>query len=436
MKEFAITQGLRNIASLPINEEDEFAFVFGKSKIVLSKYVAAFISPKISKLLKEDPFFDEFVIDSKNTDMQLFHSIIVGETIKINKENSQFLRDVAIALCNAELLDAVNDVIYNRSPVEITTNNVLEEINENHNAGIDSSSLIEFAAKHVSHIKKKDLLELEPIIIDQILSNNSLMIENEDWLFDLIDEYVQTHGHDTSYLYRNVAFEYLSSGCINQFVKNFSFEDMTASLWSAICGRLQHEVVPSTVYADRFFRDLKKTEDGVPVDDPSIIHFNFDEKPFKGILYKLGQDAGANPHDAGLVEITASSRERASPRKIVDYDWTGWFFTNNTIDSWIQIDFKDNLISPSQYCIKSDGNHCSHLKNWVLEGTNDPSTWKEIDRRENQETLNDDFAVGIFNCKKSRFYRYIRIRQIGENTSGNYYFGMCNFEIYGDMKHC
>jgi hypothetical protein len=434
MKDFAFTEGLRNISSLPIRNEDYFTFIFGKTKIFTSKFVAAFISPKISKLLKEDPFFEEFTIESDYTDIVLFQMLIGGENIKIKKGNSQFLKDVAVSLCNSELLKAANEVLYDEVDVEITTKNVLEEISENYNTGIDISSLASFAAKHISQINRISILGLDALILDQILSDNNLMIENEDWLYELIDEYVTMHGKSSSFLFKNVAFEYLSCGSMHQFIRNFSFDDMCAPLWGAICNRLQHEVVQSTVYADRYFRDMKKTEEGIPIDDPNITRVEFDEAPFKGILYRLGQEASANPHDAGLVEITASSRERSYPKKIVDYDWNNWFFTNNEVNSWIQIDFKDKLISPSHYCIKSDGNHCSHLRCWVLEGTNDITTWKELDRRENQEVLNQDFAVGIFNCKKTRFYRYIRIRQIAENTSGNFYLGICNFEVYGDIK--
>ena len=206
---------------------------------------------------------------------------------------------------------------------------------------------------------------------------------------------------------------------------------MSAHVWNAICGRQKHDVVPSTLYVDRYFKDFRHDPDE---DNANITRYEYTGSPFEGIFNSFASTCQRNPHLAEVVEVMASSKERANAYKILFYDWRSWFCSRNEPDSYIQIDFKDKLVCPSWYSIRTDGNSCCHIRSWSLEGTNDLSAWKEIDRRVNQENMNGNFAVGTYKCAKTRFFRYLRIRQIDQNTDGNDYFAICNFEVFGDVK--
>ena len=433
MKEFLFTSnGLKNINSLPYGEEDLFTFAVGRETAKCSKYTAAFLSPTITKLLKEDISFSSFSITTESEDMTLFQQILDGESISLVPENLQFLKDVGAALNNEELINAVQEAEQETNQDEqITTTNVLSEIVRCYNLGQDVSAKISFAAKQISQVNRAQLVQMDPTILDYILSDQELLVENEDWLIELIEDSVMYNGKKATFLFKNVAFEYISSGCMEHFIKNFSCEQMSAPVWNAICGRLKHDVVPSTLYVDRYFKDFQQQDAG---EDKNVTKYEYIGSPFEGIFNSLASQCQKNPHLADVVEVTASSKERSNPYKLLDYDWRGWFYTRNEPDSFIQFDFKDKLVCPTWYSIRTDGNNCSHIKSWVLEGTNDLSAWKEIDRRVNQENMNNDFAVGTYKCAKTRFFRYLRIRQIDENTSGNNYLGLCNFEVFGDVK--
>ena len=82
------------------------------------------------------------------------------------------------------------------------------------------------------------------------------------------------------------------------------------------------------------------------------------------------------------------------PRNAVDLDSTGCYYSECQ-DSWICYDFKNWCVIPKSYSMRSyvDG---YNLKSWIIEVSNDGYSWKEIDRQENNNYLNDNFALCNF----------------------------------------
>ena len=79
-----------------------------------------------------------------------------------------------------------------------------------------------------------------------------------------------------------------------------------------------------------------------------------------------------------------------------------------------------------------------HLKSWIIEGSNDEESnkkWEEIDRRINNNDLNGFCKFKHFQIsKKSKSFRYIRLRMIDKNHHGSYYLGLSKFELFGDLN--
>jgi hypothetical protein len=81
--------------------------------------------------------------------------------------------------------------------------------------------------------------------------------------------------------------------------------------------------------------------------------------------------------------------------------------------------------------MSSYGPNSYHLKNWVIEGSIDGTSWSELDRRENNTDLNNSYAVKTFNVCKVDTFRMIRLRQIGPNHGNNNYLIFTAFDLFG-----
>ena len=83
----------------------------------------------------------------------------------------------------------------------------------------------------------------------------------------------------------------------------------------------------------------------------------------------------------------------------------------------------ERRVVPTSYSVWSYGcgPGCNHLKSWVVEVSNDGSSWTEIDRRDNN--VNDKYATANFKISRvpSESYRFFRLRQTGENHAGDYF---------------
>jgi hypothetical protein len=168
--------------------------------------------------------------------------------------------------------------------------------------------------------------------------------------------------------------------------------------------------------------------------------FPFDSsKPFKGIIAQLSSGCGGNVHTKGIASITASSTEYNACHQVVDYDWTGHWYSHNEQHSWIQFDFKNRRILPNHYTLKSDNQSAHHLLKWSLDGSNDGMSWTPLDRRETND-LNGNRLMKSYECRSvessSPFFRFIRLIQTGKNSSAADYLMLTNVEFFGTMRDC
>ena len=78
--------------------------------------------------------------------------------------------------------------------------------------------------------------------------------------------------------------------------------------------------------------------------------------------------------------------------------------------------FKEKTVGLTKYSLMS---HSSvyHLVQWVVEGSNDGTSWEELDKR-NTRDLNGEFITKTYDCQggKGKSFRYLRLRQTGKNA--------------------
>ena len=166
-------------------------------------------------------------------------------------------------------------------------------------------------------------------------------------------------------------------------------------------------------------------------------------KPLDGIIAHLTRLCGGNVHEKGVVEVTASSvwahRSGFVAQNAVDFESLSEFRSNDEANSWICYEFKERRVVPTSYSIRSFSAipGSAHPKSWVFEVSNDGSegSWEIIDTRENNSHLDDEFVVHNFQiqARPRESFRFIRLRQTGENHFGNHFLFISALEVFGTL---
>lgn len=162
---------------------------------------------------------------------------------------------------------------------------------------------------------------------------------------------------------------------------------------------------------------------------------------FSGIFSQLRAETSNNIES--VVQVTASSQQSRKPLNVIQrerrglFGGGGYFNSLNEPNSWICFDFKDRRVIPTNYSIRTIQGfpNTFYPKNWVIEGSNDNSNWKIIDEQNDCSYLKGDHVSHTFTIqnKKSKEFRYIRMRQTGENWNGSNHLGMESFELFGTL---
>lgn len=215
--------------------EEDFEIIILDDSIKCSKFVATFLSPKISKVLQTDfttnHFHVNFPAESiyykthnelkekiKRTDfINQLNNLITGLPIDINnkeqtykKETLELLIEFGLCFDNEDMIElgmTKNEI--NSETTEITAENISEIIKLSrklHNSELSNKSL-KYISKNFSKICDQiDINEMTKSELETILSSSELRIESEDWLFELI----YSKSTDFYFLFDYIEVEYLS----------------------------------------------------------------------------------------------------------------------------------------------------------------------------------------------------------------------------------
>ena len=161
---------------------------------------------------------------------------------------------------------------------------------------------------------------------------------------------------------------------------------------------------------------------------------NMTGDPQQGIIASLTRNCGGNVHEEGIVEVTASGCRFGSLKNVVQLGTNSYFRSNDEPNSWICYDFKTRRVTPTSYMLISDDRH--YPRSWVLEVSNDRSTWEVIDRRDDNEDLKEQYVARHFalNAPPSGLFRFVRFRLTAPNHSRYDIIDLTSFEIFGKFK--
>ena len=165
-------------------------------------------------------------------------------------------------------------------------------------------------------------------------------------------------------------------------------------------------------------------------------------KKLDGVVAHLTRECGGNVHDEGIVNVTASSYTEYA-KNVVDLGANSYFYSKNEQNSWICYDFKERRVIPTSYSVRAYSwapyglslNYGYYPRSWVIEVSNDRSSWTEIDRRENNGDLQYEYEAANFNISRvpSDSFRFFRLRHIGTTHSSGRALILSALEVFGTL---
>ena len=150
-----------------------------------------------------------------------------------------------------------------------------------------------------------------------------------------------------------------------------------------------------------------------------------------GILWCLSLTYNGKISKTGVVEATASTTKSGDLRSTIrNQKCAYWrlgdqFESQNSPDQWVCFDFKERQVLVSAYMVGSIS-----LQSWVLEGSSDGASCREIDRQNGRKTSNR--SPSSFRVEASdKIFRMVRLLQVGKNSSGSEVLQIGFFELFG-----
>jgi hypothetical protein len=424
MKQFSLqptTSGLKNIPKLEIR--NNFNFIVGNSHYKCPYYIADFISPAVSRLHVLNPPLSEFYIETSDAHGR-FEDIIsigYGESLRFSKSERFFFLSVFRELDNSAFIH----FILEDSEEPLSISNAIESLGLRCQIDIGCDHIVTFVAIHLSEFSISSFDCLSDDILELILSHPELKLESEDSLYNLILSRIERDFSSVSLL-EYVHFEFLSSTTISRFCESSQqfFSHLTISIWSRICTRLGHDIIPQSTNPRLICPPgLVLKPDANSVLDGGIISY---------LSGKYGTDFASH----SVLEVTALSTNdpSQSPINATALKTNTIFASKNEPNQWISYNFCKSRIIPSHYSIRSyyAGHHgYNNLRSWVIEGSVDGKAWIEIDRRDHNNELNEKNASCLFDISHRGEYQIIRLRQTGKNHHNDDYLVFCAFELFG-----
>jgi hypothetical protein len=129
---------------------------------------------------------------------------------------------------------------------------------------------------------------------------------------------------------------------------------------------------------------------------------------------------------------------RLHPKNAADVAAATNFVSANEPNQWIAYDFGQKVLRLTHYAVKSrtDGRPGSNNpKDWVIEVSDDGTTWTVVDQREGNSDLNGTASVMAFPVQKEvDGCRFVRFRQTGPAHSGKNFLVLSAFEVFGSLR--
>lgn len=439
----------KNLKDIPFHKyQKDFVFIVNDKRYETNRYIADLLSPKIRQMHFIDKSIHEYFLNNVNFSnddieyseevdfFQDFLNLSTFQNCKIDSEHQKRYMEYFLNLGNIDEYFRIQKDYFH----EITIDNAIDSlisiikitssVSQDFNDQINpKNEIITYIANHFEDIDKEQIRNLQYEIIEEIISNEYLRLNNEDSLLEFVLS-LYSEDHSYSNLFEYIQFSNVSEDSLFSFVDEFEIESINKQIWDSICNRLLPNFSKSIkINTIRYL--------------PDFIEFRYTKgKDFEGIMHHLSEETQNNIHDDGIIEITSNSilSNIYHPKNLVDFHEKNYYHSKDDGGAYVCFDFKDKLVQLSSYSIKSMNNnvHYSHLKNWVMEVSNDEKTWRIVDSHINDPILDEPGVVVNFAIRKKNidFHRFIRIRQNGNSwdpRTNHNFIGFYFIEFFGKL---
>jgi hypothetical protein len=421
---FLSTRGLANIPFLP----PDFTFIVGDTRYDCSRYLADFLSPKLSRFHRDDPLLATYTVRTHDHGgyFRSFLSLVAGQPLVLSGGILPFISELSLELENSELCSLIAASL----DTDLSIEDISHRVAARRTLGQLPNAEIEFLASHFASVTPTILDEFAIEFLAEILSNQHLRLRSEDHLCEYILGRIEKDPESLSLL-EFVQFDYLTielmQVCFQQL--GMRLEYITEPIWRQLGRRLLQRVNPA-INKDRFLS----------------ISVPYAGDMTKGILAALAAKYGGNPHVQGIVQATASGiydgHEDHAPMQALEPSTPKFFWSNKAPDSWICIDFMKNCLEVTHYALQVTGaSRQTHTwsgtswnpvswngtpRSWVIEGSIDGTLWEAIDQQVGRQS-----PTSVYEVKGRVKAKMIRMRNTEKNGGGTNDFILDAIEFFG-----
>ncbi|MEH2460921.1 hypothetical protein [Nostoc sp.] len=156
-----------------------------------------------------------------------------------------------------------------------------------------------------------------------------------------------------------------------------------------------------------------------------------------GLFYYLGTNKGSaawsNP-SGNLLTVIASSIGYGSPTTLVNRQGDK-FWTDNETNCWVSFLLQTGALKCNHYSIKSRSNDNGYYpRTWKLQGSNDGSTWTDLDVQiENTTLVSAGQWLSLSVAASSVYYSRFRLLKNGKDSAGYDFLCLDEVELYGSF---
>ena len=431
-------QGVSDAASVLARD---FVFVVGGVQYPCCRFQACALSGLVRRLLASNCCLSRLCLEVADEQSQFKDvvSLMNGQKISITPENAPFLVECARELENDELLGCI---IGFQLDGNVSMSNVIDRIRIKAESHSDYQSELDFLASHFFDADLDVLGRLSISDLERVLTNPLLKLESEDQLYEKIVLLAAENGAEHLSLLRYVDIAFLSEHKLGEFLDRIFPDLVDGAFWELLCQYVRRfcgSSVKDSLRKTARYKSIEGANEPGSVNKAEQPRIEFDEftranGAFDGIVNHMRSECGGNPHQHGVISITGTNDYLNQRQQLVDYGWNNYWVSFCEVNAFVQFDFKSRRVCLSQYSLKSDGSRWGHLLSWVIEVSDDGSTWEVVDERNTQD-LNGEYLVRTYECNRrsDRFVRYVRLRQTGENSGCGYCLYLSEIEFFGKL---
>jgi hypothetical protein len=173
-------KGLQRLEA--VSHEADFAFIIGGERYECASILAEFLSPRVISLRSQDQTVQELALqtDDPNHSFDTLLSLAFGREVSVAKTELPAVRSLCLELWNYELFE----MTFKHEEGPITKEELKARLD--FLAGVDASRDrdVFLVASHFYELSIADLDRLSPSVLEAILSDSTLVLQDEDSLFE------------------------------------------------------------------------------------------------------------------------------------------------------------------------------------------------------------------------------------------------------------